>query len=207
MTRRLPRHLQTIRITSPPWGAVLAILLSAGCSVERQIHSAPRPDAPTQSPPAAPAETQSFLIQPGAAGPIRLGMRREEALKLPGFTVTSSTLRLEGAPVPVLRFERDRVVSAVAELSGGRITRIRVLSSQFRTPEGLGIGTSARELGQRYGTGKTLTGEGNVCAVFARAPGRSFCFRTTPELLVKPDWKKIARLNPTVEVVLVVPSR
>jgi hypothetical protein len=154
-----------------------------------------------------PAEAHPLLIQPAAAGTIRLGMRREEATKLPGFTVTSSTLRLEGASVPVLRFERDRVVSAIAELSGDRITRIRVLSTQFRTPEGLGIGTSARELGKRYGAGKTLTGEGNVCAVFARAPGRSFCFRTTPELLVKPDWKKVARLNPAVEVILVVPSK
>jgi len=148
-----------------------------------------------------------YLIESDAAGPIRLGMTREQAGKVEGFNVSPATLRLEGSPTSVLRYERSGEVVAVAELKGGHVSRIRVLSSQFRTPQGGQVGSTARELAKLYGAGKVFTGKGNACALFAKAPGLSFCFRTTPQLLQKPDWKKVLMRNPAVEVILVIPVK
>jgi hypothetical protein len=187
--------------------ALAVVTVAAGCGADRKVHSssekAPtRPAVPQVAPIAKP-----LLIARDAAGPIRLGMTRAAATKAEGFTVAPATLRLEGTPTPVLRYERSGEVVAVAELTSGRISRIRVLSPQFRTSEGAHVGSDARELAKQYGAGRALTGEGNVCAAFAKAPGRSFCFRTTPDLLLKPDWKKVVTRNPVVEVILVEPVK
>lgn len=181
--------------------ALSVTVLAAGCGADRKVSSAPQTPAPP------PVEAKPLVIEADAAGPIRLGMTREQAAKVDGFNVSAAALRLEGSPAPVLRYVRSGEVAALAELKAGRVSRIRVLSAQFHTPEGVQVGSTARELAKPYGAGKVFAGEGNVCAVFARAPGRSFCFRTTPDLLVKPDWKKVAARNPTVEVILIVPVK
>jgi len=179
--------------------------VAAGCGVEHKIHSASGA-ASTRSvvPKVATPVDQAFLIERDSAGPIRLGMPREKAAKLGGFTVSPATLRLEGKAAPVLRFEHSGEVLAVAEMTSDRLSRIRVLNPRFATSEGVRVGTTARELEKQYGPGKVFTGKGTVCAAFRKAPGRVFCFRSVPDLLVKPDWKKVAARNPVVEVIQVV---
>lgn len=155
---------------------------------------------------APPPADRAFLIARDAAGPIRLGMTREVASKIEGFPATPATLRLRTGPTSVLRFERAGEVVAVAELAQGKVSRLRLLSARFLTPEGVHTGMDARSLGKRYGAGKVFARDGIVSAVFPKAPGHSFYFRTTPDLLVKPDWKKVVAQNPTIEVIVIAGS-
>jgi hypothetical protein len=145
-------------------------------------------------------------ITADAAGPIRLGMKGEDVRKLPNFTVTPMTVRLEGTPTPSLQVSQFGMPIALAELEQGVVRRITVAADRYQTEKGARVGMTARDLDGIYGAGQVHTGEGSICATFGEAPGRSFCFQPDRSLLNLRfgDWPKVVQKNPRVRKILVV---
>lgn len=183
-------------------------LLLAGCTTGRQP-VAPQPVQPSPANPvpgAAPPSPTAPAVTGEAAGPVRLGMPAAEVLELPNLTVVPwEDRKLEGRPAPALRIQQFGLPIGYAELKDGKVWRIVLVSEGHRTPEGAHVGMTAEELQRIYGPGRVLTGEGNVCATFEKAPGLSFCFRSTPELqkLSSGGWSQLAVKNPKVQRILV----
>lgn len=151
-----------------------------------------------------PGPLSSRRITHDAAGPVRLGMTPEE-VRQTGLEVIREERQLEGMPAPTLVVRHEGSDLLLAELQDARVWRIRVVSEALQTPEGAGVGDTARRLESLYGAGQVATGEGNVCAIFSKAPGRSFCFEPAPGAKALPgSWADLAASEAGVEAILVV---
>lgn len=128
-------------------------------------------------------------------------MPAEEVKELPGVAVNQIDRQLEGMPSPTLEVRRGRSLQMMAELQDGKVWRVVVVSPDYRTPEGVGVGTDAARLQRLYGPGKLLREEGAVCATFAKAPGMSFCFSPGSGPQVK-NWADVVRRGLSVTAIL-----
>ncbi|MFN3648908.1 MAG: hypothetical protein ACK47B_04930 [Armatimonadota bacterium] len=180
-------------------GVTLCAAVLAGCGGGR---SNPAVNGPARLPEAPQAPT----ITATSAGPLRLGMPAEEVQRLPNYTVDRLTQKLEGFSTPALRVAQFGTNQALVELQNEQAWRIAVLTETWRTAEGARVGMTAAELEKIYGPGTVAAGEGNVCALFERAPGLSFCFEAADELqgLGSGDWANLRERNPRVRRILVV---
>jgi hypothetical protein len=192
------------------WGKIstplLALLILAGCGPRRPAYPPVPPQDPRSTTVGPQAPARPTAITADAAGPIRLGMSAEEVQRLPDLTVQAVELKLEGQSTPSLSVTQFGVPMLLAELEDGRVSRIRVFSDRYRTPERAHVGATARRMREIYGPGRVASGEGNVCATFERAPGRSFCFDTRgkEKELLGADWDTLIRINPRVKMILVI---
>ncbi len=151
-----------------------------------------------------PHALSSRLITADSAGPVRLGMTPEE-VRQPELEVNREERQLEGMPAPTLVVGHQGTDLLLAELQNERVWRIRVVSDTLATPEDARVGDTARRLGELYGRGTVATGEGNVCALFAKAPGRSFCFEFPAGKTGGTDsWEELVGSGAVVEEILVV---
>ena len=117
---------------------------------------------------------------------------------------------MDGKRIPVLRISQFGLPIGVAELEGNRVARLLIVSEQFRTAEGAGVGTRAAELQRLYGPGRLSRADPGVCATFDRIPGLAFCFPSARSAgRVPPDWRALVGKNPRVQLILVTgePSR
>lgn len=134
----------------------------------------------TTTVPSAPApDPESLVIERGQAGNISIGMPMEEMRNnLPrGFSLTDSILILEGQQSTAYVLspqgrERGLLVEQQCEQEC-RVWRINVLSPDFKTPEGYGVGSKYGEIKQAYPIGTVALAEGNFVAVSEEA-GMSF---------------------------------
>jgi len=150
---------------------------------------------------AAPT-VETLMIESESVGPLRLGMSRTEVESVETMTFMPTEVVLEGQKTPALRAMRNGKPVGTVELDDGKASRIRIDSPEAKTAKGAHVGMTAKELQAVHGTGKVVTGEGNVCALFDDAPGLSFCFRDA-----KPDTKELSELvesEATVGEILVV---
>lgn len=183
---------------------VVALALGAGCVTRAPVQSAiPPSSAPGGAIPEGEVAASRRLSAEGA-GALRLGSPAADIRRIPGLTVRETAL---GA-VPGLHLSRYGVPVAVVELRDGRCARLHVRAPEYRTAEGAGVGSRARELEERYGPPTALAMDaGEVCAMFPSQAGLRFCFRELAGGGALPRWHSLRERDARVERVIVEGAR
>lgn len=156
---------------TPPFaGATGAAAASPGAPAVARNASVPT------TTPGAPTPDSLHLLSPGRAGRLRLGMR-EERLKsvVPATLLRATTYQDKGQTLPAYEMrdaQRPDAPATVLHLigdsaSGFRLRRIRIYDPQYRTAEGIGVGSPFGAARQNLG----LTKVRNTPAGFAAVSG------------------------------------
>lgn len=125
--------------------------------------------------PAADLDLQ-YLISPGRAGLLRLGMREAQIKKIvPAEQLRATTYSDNGQQLPAYEMRDARrptapanILHMIADSAGGyRLRRIRIYDPQYRTAEGIGVGSPFGAARQNLG----LTRVRNTPAGFAAVSG------------------------------------
>ena len=168
-----------------------AILLGVGMAACLSNSDNTAPDAPQQdtlldttkeapAPKEAPAD---FVLTKGRAGHIRIGMPIEElqAQLREGHLLQDTTLSLEGQDYTAYIFKENNASAGllVEQLCEPecRVWRIRVRDHAYKTPQGIGIGSTYSDLQQHYTINYISLGESGLVAV-AEDAGLSFLLDT-----------------------------
>ncbi len=163
-----------------------AILLGVGmaaCLSERDtattdgdtVSEAEAPLASFEDEAGTPADASLFVIEQGRIGQVRIGMPVVEMRRqVPrGFTVADTTLLLEGQSYTayVLRPEGTPAGLLVEQQCGTdcRVWRISVLSQDFKTTKGIGVGSKFGEVRALYQISYIGREEGRLVAVSEKA--------------------------------------
>ncbi|MBC6699461.1 hypothetical protein [Hymenobacter sp. BT190] len=127
--------------------------------------------------PAAAADLDlQYLISPGRAGLLRLGMREAQIKKIvPAEQLRATTYSDNGQQLPAYELRDARrptapanILHMIADSAGGyRLRRIRIYDPQYRTAEGIGVGSPFGAARQNLG----LTRVRNTPAGFAAVSG------------------------------------
>jgi hypothetical protein len=141
-------------------------------------------------------------VPKGKSGPLKLGMPEAEVRGLRNVTVAPLRGKVEGVKGPALEVTQYGLPIALAELDGGKVTRIRYLTKDYVTPEGARVGMRAQELGKLYGKGRLDRVTQGVYARFDRSPEYRFGFVVRNPGSVG-SWDQLLALNPRVSVVVV----
>lgn len=129
-------------------GAVVAVLLLAGACGDDSSPS--KTDEPDPSPSASATTTSGpFDLAPGRIGPVEVGMTLEEAEK------TGAVERTEPdpdapCPPPALRWKAPNTDKLDLHDADGKIVSIGAKSPEFKTPEGIGVGSTLEEVEQAW---------------------------------------------------------
>jgi len=118
---------------------------------------------------AQPTTSQNdFLITGRSIGRITLGQTQEAAIRAyPEHEIKHIDLMLEGMPAPALQIYQGRNLLLTAEIYNGSIFRISTRVREFKTKEGIGVGSTFGAAKHQYGAPKYLgQGEGEYGAVF-----------------------------------------
>ncbi|RPD48696.1 hypothetical protein DNI29_08780 [Hymenobacter sediminis] len=131
--------------------------------------------APTTNP-GAPTPDSLHLLSPGRAGRLLLGMR-EDRIKavIPASLLRATTYQDKGQTLPAYEMrdaQRPTAPPTILHLigdsaTGFRLRRIRIYDSQYRTAEGIGVGSPFGAARQTLG----LTKVRNTPAGFAAVSG------------------------------------
>lgn len=118
-----------------------------------------------------PAAPQSFVVERGRVGQVSIGMAAESIFDEFGDRAKLVDLRLEGHPSPAIEiklFGSQLVASIIAEIAPVKnqlvVTRIHVIDPSLRTKDGIGVGSTYRELRARYHIAWVGSGEGGLFA-------------------------------------------
>ncbi len=148
--------------------------------------------------PAQVPDPASFVMEKGKAGDVAIGMPIEEVRNnVPmGFAVKDTMLMLEGQQSTAYVLtpqgqDKGLLVEQQCE-AGCRVWRISVLSTDFKTPKGLGVGSKYGEVKEAYPIGTVALAEGNFVAV-SEAAGMSFVLDDTQ---LPQDAQDRGRYNP-----------
>lgn len=143
-------------------------------------------------------EPASFVLEKGEAGKVSIGMPIEELRNNApkGFAIKDTMLLLEGQQSTAYVLtpqgqEKGLIVEQQCEPEC-RVWRINVLSTDFKTPKGLGVGSKYGEVKQAYPIGTVALAEDNFVAVSEEA-GMSFVLEDTQ---LPQDAKDRGRYNP-----------
>jgi hypothetical protein len=113
--------------------------------------------------------SKDFLITGQSLGRVKLGMRGEDIKKLyPAYEVKEVDLLLEGMAAPAIEVLLNNAVVFVAELQdNGIVYRISTRDKRFKTPTGIGVGSTFGDTRSKYGSPEFSTeGEGGFYAAF-----------------------------------------
>ncbi|RDV13772.1 mechanosensitive ion channel protein MscS [Pontibacter diazotrophicus] len=148
--------------------------------------------------PAPIPEPASFVIEKGRAGDVAIGMPIDELRSnVPmGFAIRDTTLMLEeqqSTAYVLTPQDQDKGLLVEQQCEAEcRVWRINVLSTDFKTPQGLGIGSKYGEVKEAYPIGTVALAEDNFVAVSEEA-GMSFVLDDTQ---LPQDAQDRGRYNP-----------
>lgn len=109
--------------------------------------------APTTEPPAALPSIEELVVAPGRIGAVRTGMTREEAVDTGLFDEDVSIGGEECGRSAPLGWKPDYASSLdVLTTDDGAVVSLGVRGEQPRTAEGLGVGSTLREVSGTYET-------------------------------------------------------
>jgi hypothetical protein len=123
---------------------------------------------------AQPATSQNdFLITGHSIGRITLGQTEEAAIgAYPGHEIKRVNLFLEGMPSPALQIYQGKNLLLTAEIYNGKIFRLTTRARQFKTKEGIGVGSTFGAAEKQYGAPRAVGhGEGEFGALFESESG------------------------------------
>jgi hypothetical protein len=114
------------------------------------------------------------LVQRDSIGPLRPGVTYGQArATCPFLHLWSQGEPEEWSPVIVTRLGSTIVAGTLADTgSTGRVVALEVLDSSLRTPEGVGVGSTYRQLKAVYGPGELNGGAEECTTVEVTFPGR-----------------------------------
>ena len=138
------------------------------------------------------SQERTFLLKNGGIDNITVGMSVDELYSIVGKSNTEIVdLYLEGLFSPAIEVETPNII---CELDCGNIWRIRVQDRGARTIEGIGIGSTMKELKNVYTDIKILKGEGDIFA-YVDEIKTSFALDTieinNPDLEAIPETAKV----------------
>ncbi len=146
-----------------PWivAAVLSLTLAA-CSDSSEPEPTPGTSAPTATastaspttaPTASPIPLTDLVVEPGAIGPAEAGMGRDEALATGLFDADVEGGAEECERTEPLAWKADYAASLdVLTRDDGTIVSLGVRGEEPRTAEGLGVGSTLRQVSRTYET-------------------------------------------------------
>jgi hypothetical protein len=154
---------------------------------------------------AAFGTTTDFLIKPKSVGKLSMNISPDEVYKTYGSTLTKLVdQKLEGRYSPAIAIylsntdmSKDQP-ALFAEINHDKIYRIKIKSDQFKTEQGITIGTPISELKKRLAGLKMDQGEGVFC--FIDRAKISYCCNEIPGY--KPEDQLPASAK--VETILIV---
>ncbi|WP_089331465.1 hypothetical protein [Hymenobacter mucosus] len=133
---------------SPPFvpenGATDPAAVEPGAAAVAKVPGVPSPLA------GAPVPDSLHLLSPGQAGRLRLGMREEQIKKVvPASLLRATTYTDNGKQLPAYEMRDAQqptapptILHLIGDSSAGfRLRRIRIYDSQYRTAEGIGVGS------------------------------------------------------------------
>ncbi|GAA4007144.1 hypothetical protein GCM10022408_18800 [Hymenobacter fastidiosus] len=170
--------------------ALLALICPACDSAGNQGRTAARAPAPFLAAD-APADPQAaaarlatvstrpdslHLLSPGRAGRLRVGMSEKQLLAVvPAAQLTKTTCQYQGVTYPAYWLTdaqqptapRSRLELVGSATEGYALRRIRITDPQYRTGEGIGVGSPFGAARQVYGFTRARASEGDFVAVSA----------------------------------------
>jgi len=144
----------------------------------------PQAEAAADLPTATIPDPASFIVQKGQVGQVKIGMPIEEMRQhIPaGFAITDTTLEQEGQTAAAyLLFPQGKDSGLLIEqlcASACRVWRISIQDPAFKTPQGIGIGSTYGQAQQAHPVSSLTYEEGNLVAV-AKTAGLSFILDTS----------------------------
>ena len=139
-------------------------------------------------------QTGSETIEFRKVGKVEIGMQADELYGLyPQSALTLVDMRLEGTFSPAFNISQKGKTSLVIELDCDKVWRIQVLSEDYLTDQGIGVGSSYQELRKSHELIEVIAGEGNV----AVSTGKNISFLLNAKQLIdsKVDLDKPLRLS------------
>ncbi len=105
-----------------------------------------------------------FVLEKGRVGRLKVGHQADDVIAMFGRDNTRIVnLNYEGMFTPALEIRlrgKEGPVGLIAEISGGcrgfMVGRIQVFDSRYRTPEGIGVGSTVRDAASHYWLRYTL---------------------------------------------------
>jgi len=99
-----------------------------------------------------------FVLEKGRVGRLKVGHQADDVIAMFGRDNTRIVnLNYEGMFTPALEIRlrgKEGPVGLIAEISGGcrgfMVGRIQVFDSRYRTPEGIGVGSTVRDAASHY---------------------------------------------------------
>ncbi|TGE24552.1 hypothetical protein E5K00_04890 [Hymenobacter aquaticus] len=174
---------------SPLFGAALLLVALSACDSPsgRTPASSPGTQAPFAGSTAAATDPAALepssaarlpdslhLISPSQVGRLRLNMKERELLAVvPAAQLTKTTYHYKGATYPAYRLrdaQQPTAPETVLEFIGGpdsvfTLRRIRVYDPQYRTAEGIGVGSPFGAARQVYGLTRIRQDEDDFVAI------------------------------------------
>lgn len=125
-------------------GGIGTGVLANALTDERPVTADPGPSVTTSAAP------EGLTLAPGAVGPVKVGMSKQEALAT-GYFVADAVGPAEGCPVLPLTW-KDAYVNTydVYTLGNGEIASIGVRGDGVATEDGIGVGSTYDEVAAQY---------------------------------------------------------
>lgn len=120
----------------------------------------------------------SWVISAQGVGPVRIGGPLAEAVvSMRAIATPREVVRqMEGEAYRAVELWRENTLLMTVEPEGDTIWRIDIRAPEFRSADGLGVGSTLADIQKRYPKFRFFPGEGITCGTPAPKGGYSLCF-------------------------------